>query len=616
MAASDGDHAGYGRRLSGLLVPDSPATLSELALPGTAVDPMGQVAAYASEEELELPVSSVDDIRARLAGVSFEPAMHLAGFINAKVHAFRHDAQRQLRLAKILFSEGLLAALGRLVSGHPNSLPFAEQNCFVLERLLIEAAAEAPADQDLSSGEFEAIVMALLGCSSVARGVAEETAPQNSRDLLDWLSFFVQNGAYNSSRQPMGEIVRAQELFKRLAALPEFQDPRCPIESWCFEDYGFDIGEQMTLGFAFWALTNTYDDAEDANYPVRIKPEHVDDLLSKLNWLDRREQALDVLSATRAELQAEFAETGTLPAELAWETRPIMRRPFLRCADEGLILLSPRAMQAWLGEGFHYRLLDSAQRRSTEDGGRTSRAYSAYAGRLLEAYAVELTQSVHSGARLAGSGRVFGEQPYGPGRQKKTSDIAVDLGLDLVLVEVSASRLRADTLIIGDKERVEADLDRMLIMKLKQLDGCITALIDGDAMLPDIDMELVQRIWPVVVTAGEISQTDPLWDYVGEKAADYLKQPKVQPPTLLDTEDYEQLLGLVEQGSALHDLLASKNSAEYQRYELAIWLDKDPRAPTLDRPPKMVDDAYVRETDLMEEALDFGRGIQPDDSSA
>jgi hypothetical protein len=609
MEMGAGDPTNYGRRLSGLLVPDAGRSLGELALPGAAIDPMENIAAYASEEEIGLSVSTVDGLRERLAGVDFEPAMHLAGFINAKVHTFRHDSDKQLRLAAKLYSEELQSALGAFVAGHPNALPFAEQNCFILQRLLIEAAIEAPADQDLSAEEFETVVVALLGCSSVARGVAEDTAPKDPKGLVEWLSFFIQNGAYNSSRQPLGEIVRAQELFGRLAALPEHEDPACPLGTWCREDYGFDVGELMTLGFAFWALTNTFDEAEEADYPVRVKPENVDDLLDKLDWLDRREQALAALSASRAELQAEFAEAGSEPANLAWETRPIMRRPFLRCSDEGLILMSPRAMLSWLGEGFHYRLLDSVQKRSIEDKGKTSRAYSAYAGRLLEAYAVELTKSAHPGPRLVASGRVFGEQPYGPGGQKKTSDVAVDLGLDLVLVEVSTSRLRADTLIIGDTERVEGDLERMLIAKLKQLDGCIAALINGEAQLPEVDVDLVQRIWPVVVTAGEIAHTDPLWEYVEERGGEYLNQPKVRPLTLLDTEDYAQLLGLVEQGHALHDLLVAKNTGDFQRFELAIWLDKDPKAPAVERPPAMVDNAYARDTARMEAALDFGRGI-------
>lgn len=585
-------------------------------MPGAAVDPMEYVAAYASEEELNLPVSSADDIRGRLTNVGFEPAMHLAAFVSAKIHALRHDAQAQLRFAARIFDDDLLAALGRFVAGHPHAVPFAEQICFILERLLIEAAAEGPVEQNFSHQGLAAVAMALLGCSSVARGVAEETAPGNPRDLLDWLSFFIQNGAYNSSRLPLGEIARAQEQFGRLATSPEFEDSRCPIQAWCTEDYGFDVGEQMTLGFAFWALTNTYDDEESANYRVRVKPENVDDLLRKLGWLDRRDEALRIFSATRDELKREFVAAGANSAELAWETRPIMRHPFLRCEDGGLILLSPRAMLAWLGEGFHYRLLEAAQRRNTDQQRTISRAFTAYAGRLFEAYALQLTESAHPGRRPVGGGRVFGEQPYGPGGQKMTSDVAVDLGLDLVLVEVSVSRLRADTLIIGNTEGVESDLDRMLIEKVHQLDDCITALIEGDAEFPDVDLSLVHRIWPVVVTAGEIAQVDPLWAYLDERADRYLKQPKVQPLTLLDIEDYEQLLGLVEQGAALHDLLALKNSPEYQRYELAIWLDKDPRAPKLDRPPKMVDDAYEREADRMERAIDFSEGIQPDDEPA
>ena len=112
------------------------------------------------------------------------------------------------------------------------------------------------------------------------------------------------------------------------------------------------------------------------------------------------------------------------------------------------MLLSPRSMQAWLGDGFYYRLLDAAQLRSKGDPKRKlSRQFTGYAGQLLELYALQLTRSVYAPQQNPISGiRVYGEQPYGAGGQMKTSDVAVLIGdADLVLIEVSNSRIRADT---------------------------------------------------------------------------------------------------------------------------------------------------------------------------
>jgi hypothetical protein len=102
-----------------------------------------------------------------------------------------------------------------------------------------------------------------------------------------------------------------------------------------------------------------------------------------------------------------------------------------------------------------------------------------------------------------------------------------------VLIEVSASRLRADRLISGTPEEFAEDLDRLLITKINQLDGCITALIAGVATIPatapEVDLSRVQRIWPVVLSAGTISQSEMLWEYVRDRSKGYSPKRRCSP---------------------------------------------------------------------------------------
>jgi hypothetical protein len=358
---------------------------------------------------------------------------------------------------------------------------------------------------------------------------------------------------------------------------------------------------------------------------VYLSPENIGDLLLKFGMISRQEKLLNLISAERTTFQKELAASGQSRAHIAWETRPLMRHPFLRCENRGLILLSPRAIKSWLSDGFHYRLLDCAQRRSADDPKRkTSRRYTAYAGQLLEVYAVDLLRSVHVENAPAGGGRVYGEQPYGEKGEKKTSDVAVDLGLDLVLVEVSASRLRADTLLLAERDEAMKDIDRMIIAKIDQLDKCITGLRSrrrkDRARIPAnssaIDMSRVTRIWPIVVTAGNITQSDPLWRYVSSKTRGKLAQPGVQPLTILDVEDYEALCGIIEAGHSLTNVLAGKTQAAYRHLELAVWLTHDRHAPhDVTGRPKLVEQAFERVMDELWKATDFTNGIQPDGGS-
>jgi hypothetical protein len=61
---------------------------------------------------------------------------------------------------------------------------------------------------------------------------------------------------------------------------------------------------------------------------------------------------------------------------------------------------------------------------------------------------------------------------------------------------------------------------------------------------PEVDLRRVQRIWPVVLSAGMISQTEMLWSYVRGQSTGMPAQAKVQPVTLLDPQDFEQQMGL------------------------------------------------------------------------
>ena len=380
------------------------------------------------------------------------------------------------------------------------------------------------------------------------------------------------------------------------------------------EDYGFSIEEQLTLGFALSAITHAWDGGREAGVKCLVPPHVIEDLFVKLGWEDRKETALRFIAADRESLLKEFRESGETASHVVWETRPFMRHPFLRsCRSGALLLLSPRAIQSWLSDGMHYRLLDAAQRRAEGDPKRRlSRRYTAFAGELLERYVFELVSETY-GERPVGGGRVYGEQPYQRDGASKTSDVAIDLGLDLVLIEVSVSRLRADTLLLGTPEEVQADLRRMIIRKVEQLDGTVSALLDGTAEIPagkpEVDLARVERIWPVVVTAGNITQTEALWHYIREETRGRLQHGKVRPLTLLDPEDLEQLCGLIEHGHSLAGMLAGKTTPPFQDLELAVWLNEGPGAPRERPVPGVVARVWERSMDRAVAAIDFARGL-------
>ena len=288
---------------------------------------------------------------------------------------------------------------------------------------------------------------------------------------------------------------------------------------------------------------------------------------------DRKDQVLELISAPRDWYVEQFSRGSDTAMDVAWRRTPFEKRPFLRWGDGHLLLLSPRGLSSWLGEGFHHRVFAAAERR----GEATKQRYSRYFGQLVEAYALELAESVYP--PLAGQRRVYGEQRYGKGGGSKTSDISIDSAPDFVLVEVAGGRLTEPSRVLAQWDRVEFDLEKLVLARIRKLDGTIDAVLSGKAKIPHVDPDRLRHIWPVIVTAGDVVQSDLLWDYVDEQAPDALKQRRVQPLTLLDLDDFELLLGLAEGGTSVVDILRRKTEQRYRSFDLRAWQTNDPTAP-------------------------------------
>ena len=129
---------------------------------------------------------------------------------------------------------------------------------------------------------------------------------------------------------------------------------------------------------------------------------------------------------------------------------------------------------------------------------------------------------------------------------------------------------------------------------------------------PEIDMSRVERIWPVIVTAGNLTQSDPLWRYIETKTRGKLAQAGVQPLTILDIEGYEALCGIVEQGHGLNSLMAGKTQPAYRNLELAVWLGHDPRAPRdISGRSTYVEAVWERALARIMAMIDFTKRIPP-----
>jgi hypothetical protein len=548
---------------------------------------LDQISVLIVEEQLGVPVTDFEGMREIARKLPFEPCMSLLAILAGRVEATLRDGRGQIELARDFFGEGLLVQRYReIIDGDDRWRIFGPQSLYTLMRVVIDDAYDAPITQQLTDDERGQLFRAVVAANSVIeRGIDTSVGPTTE----DLLAYELQAGAYYSRPQWMEEISRHWDLYELMATDPELatSDDFMPVAEW-LERSGLTAEEQWQIGFGVSTGANGWDAAQHPH----VAPPTVAEMLRRGGFIGRETQALAITSADRSRFRAEFADLAAESERYAWELRPFKRWPFLRLQDDGgLLLLGRPWLLSWLGEGFHYRAMRVAQSEDAEKAsGREDHVqrYTAFAGQAFEAYCLRLAKDYTPQPAI-----VLGEQGYGKGAGKKTSDIAIAIGDDLILFEANARKVSAVPLVTGDPQDATLELTKLLIKKVNQLGVSIGALLAGRATLPGVDMDRVKRIFPVVVAAGNLWHTSHLWNYIDEtrdetKCAPFADE-RVKPLQVADAAAYETLIGLARGGHSLPAILEHKTDGAWLHRDWAVWLKEDKRSPGQpDRLPSII----------------------------
>lgn len=526
-----------------------------------------------------MPVLTHEDIVEIIRTVPLEPAIRLSVWVQRRLRLYPTDPAKQLETMGMLYGPVFRAAGELLLREFPRRSLFSEQQAAAWQRLLLLHAEDRPAE-DLTTEEQARVLWAFLWIpDAVLDPDLEADAGLQGWELADerFLRFFVSNGGYAGHAAFRHELARAHRLYHVIANSPAARRHHdfCPLDEWLLERYGVNFVELQTLGFAFFARSNVGD--RNGGQLLFTNEEY----FAGTGLAGRYPQAVGAIAAPREWFEAEFAASHQVPRRAAFEFQPFLRRPVLLQRDGNAVVLGLRALEGWLSStGAYYRFFDLARSRGDEEMERFRR----FNGWLQERYLRHVTHIAHPYPRrrfLAGSGRVCGEQRYkvrGRG-ELMTSDVAIDLGLDLVLVEVTTKRMTQRSVVDGDIESVVKDVRAMIVKKMAQLGRVIADLDSGIATLPDVPFEFVERVWPIVVVPDGLFHTPTLWAWVNEHSDGSLATPpgrkaRTQPLVVVDAEEYEVLMALVEGGASLTAVLELKTTA--------LWRDRDFKSMFLD----------------------------------
>jgi hypothetical protein len=90
-----------------------------------------------------------------------------------------------------------------------------------------------------------------------------------------------------------------------------------------------------------------------------------------------------------------------------------------------------------------------------------------------------------------------------------------------------------------------------------------------------------------------------VYDWIAQELGVHLQQPTIQPLTVLDIADWEQLCGLLERGWSAIDLLERKTGG-YRRLDWRRMVFDDPHLPNDARASAVVEGADVAFRQMIE----------------
>jgi hypothetical protein len=460
-------------------------------------------------------------------------------FDNAfRVHPDRRFLTRQPLLGTI--QQALSLGMDRKVSVTP---PPAE----VRVAMLAHAIAEGMGGQEDYDGQMIAGLPARLAIDLVCNGFFHRTDDLYSvidRHVRLWRTYGNEARRYLDGKDPCELVVEAT---------------------------GIEVEDFLALGFALQAHAMEWN---------TTKPIHLTEDFSDIDPRVR-EAFLHFVAATPEEMQT----TLTRGTRSSWDFLALQERPVLR-RSVGLLVLDEAFLMERVTSGLFWIVHDHL--RDHVDDLARQRWTQAW-GAMIEALAEDSLRSL-APRDLGGAATFFTEDDlaatYG---SSKASDVVVDFGEGLAVVEIVSGQLTTTTRIDGDIRAFERDMEKLLYKKLRQVDATSANLAADEKPLTGVT-SMGRPLYPIVIVGTAFSMSPVIASCVEEYVNEHqlFAGRNCRPVSIIDLGELEMLEGLAAQGLGILSLLGGWHRSGIRSLPLHNWLLANyPWEPDRYRPPRM-----------------------------
>jgi hypothetical protein len=468
-----------------------------------------------------------------------------------------------LELQRLLVHEALGgtqigAAVLQQLAKTPGRCVFCEQQLVHLARHVITHADRRPRDEFAAGDLAEEWGCCLLDVNDLL------DAGLDTSDEDELLSWEIRQCSLNHHEDQLPVSAIHHEVYRVL--WPARQDKRSREAEEAFERHaGMTIGEYFTVGAATLARLAVRGDREATNLPG-ISPERYfsQSRLPETSWRAFFAFAARDVDALATELAAEEQQFGRgTYASLTFERYPLAE------IEPGLFVpISMHSLQRKITQGVFHALREAA-----EADGHDHRFYTDPFGHVFQD---SVEQTLRRGiASYPEAISITSDIQYGTRRRPRDStDVILGYERNPVFVEVVSGPLRAATVTQGHPCCFEADTNRLIIKKTKQLDENIRAFFAGELELPGVAPSIIAHVWPVIVTSHPFPHREHIIEAIEKRVheAGYLQDERIGTLSIVSAEELFFCEGFMQQGRSFLALIRGWKSGPYPELSFKNYL--------------------------------------------
>jgi hypothetical protein len=260
---------------------------------------------------------------------------------------------------------------------------------------------------------------------------------------------------------------------------------------------------------------------------------------------------------------------------------PLEQTPVLD-GERGLVVLDQGFLWQRITSGLYWVVHDSEKARSEGNRVAWTQAYGEMVELMVEDQVRRLAPKV-----LGGGSSVYTEEDFANAYEGKVSDIGVDFGHVILLVEVVSGQVTVPTRVDGSKAKFLDDTEKLVMKKCRQLDETARAILEDQAALPGHVPVPGLRIIPLVVTA----EGYPLNPFTSELVRSLIMEEglfdhaMIEPVGVISLAELDSLEGLAEAGLSVVDLLDGWKRSALADLQIGTYLATNPETNRIKRSP-------------------------------